>query len=71
VDFSGAGMKNSVLDNNDFYQAVFEQTDLENADFRQARNFNIDPEKNNIRNAKFSIEGALQLLKKYHLNIDF
>ena len=42
---------------------------LQGADFRTAYNLSLDPEKNRIKKAMFSKEGALGLLLKYKLQI--
>jgi fluoroquinolone resistance protein len=43
---------------------------LEKADFRTAYNYSIDPEKNRIKKAKFSIFGVTGLLDKYDIEIE-
>jgi hypothetical protein len=42
---------------------------LENSDFRTAHNFIVDPDKNKIKKAKFSVSGLPGLLLKYGLQI--
>lgn len=54
----------------DLNQAVFERTNLEKVDFRSGFNFNIDPEANNIKQAKFSSQGLTGLLMKYNIVVD-
>ncbi len=62
----GAVFKNCLLDH-----AIFENTDLQNCDFRTARNVEIDPEKNQIKGAAFSLHSLPGLLRKYELKIDY
>lgn len=69
VDFADAELMEALFDGCDLKNTVFQQTNLEKADFRTALNFNIDPENNRIKKAKFSKEGALGLLNKYGINI--
>ncbi len=69
VDFSEADLSNSVFADCYLDKAVFEKTNLENADLRRAKDFTIDPEKNRIKNAKFSKENVLGLLAKYNIVI--
>jgi len=51
-------------------RAAFENTILEKADFRTSFNYSIDPEKNRIRKARFSLAGISGLLDKYDIEID-
>jgi len=71
VDFSEADLVNASFDTCDLKGAVFSGTNLERADFRTAVNFSIDPERNRIRKAKFSLSGLAGLLDKYGVEIDF
>jgi uncharacterized protein YjbI with pentapeptide repeats len=70
ADLSECDLTASVFLNCDLDSAVFNKTILKEADFRTAINFNIDPENNNIRKAKFSLNGLAGLLYKYNLTID-
>jgi fluoroquinolone resistance protein len=70
ADFSDCDLSGSVFDRCDLGGAVFENSVLEKTDFRSAINFSIDPEKNKIRHAMFSLTGLPGLLEKYHLEID-
>lgn len=67
VDFSEADLSNSSFDNCDLLQAVFDSSILEKADFRAALNFSINPERNKIKKARFSVQGLPGLLQ--HLDI--
>lgn len=69
VDFSEADLGNSVFDNCDLSGAVFENTILEKTDLTTAYNYSIDPEKNRIKKAKFSIPAVIGLLNKYDVEI--
>lgn len=69
ADFSGANLKNAVFDQADLERAVFDQTALNEADFSTAFNFDIDPERNMLKKAKFSSYGLQGLLTKYDLKI--
>lgn len=67
VDFGEADLKESTFENSDLDRAVFDRTVLDKVDFKTAFHFNIDPDKNSIKKAKFSRDGALTLLKKYDI----
>lgn len=69
VDFTRAELTNSEFDNCDFKDAIFEETQLEKSDFRGSYNYEIDPEINKIKKAKFSMPEVLGLLKKYNIDI--
>ncbi len=69
-DFTEADLQMAVFENCDLSNSVFENSNLEKADFRTAINFNIDPEINKIRNARFSGSSLHGLLNKYQLEIE-
>ena len=69
ADFTEADLEGASFSNCDLYGSRFEQTKLEKADFRSAVNYLIDPENNQIRQAKFSLQGVGGLLAKYQLSI--
>ncbi len=79
--FIGCSMKEMQFENVDLSQALFKDcnlmessfvnTILEKADFRTASYYNIDPEVNRMKKAKFSHSGIAGLLGKYGLDIEF
>ena len=69
VDFSEANLTESNFDESDLSGAIFEATNLQKADFSTALNYQIDPESNQMKAAKFSSQGLLGLLAKYQLKI--
>ncbi|HNW56723.1 MAG TPA: pentapeptide repeat-containing protein [Bacteroidales bacterium] len=70
VDFTECDLTKATFSNTDLTDAVFNRTILKEADFTSATNFNIDPELNNIRKARFSLYGLAGLLTKYDIKID-
>lgn len=70
VDFSECELSNSSFHNSDLSKSVFNQTKLTGVDFTTAFNYSIDPEINNIQQAKFSIHGVSGLLDKYDIHIE-
>jgi len=42
---------------------------LKRADFRTSYNYSIDPENNNLKQAKFSAAGIIGLLDKYDIQV--
>lgn len=70
VDFVEADLSSTIFHNCNFLNALFENTVLENADFRTSYNFMIDPDKNRLKKAKFSIQQLAGLLAKYDLEIE-
>lgn len=70
TDFVETDLTNSLFYNCDFKLAVFDETILENVDFTTSYHYSIDPEKNNIKKAKFSKYGLAGLLEKYQLVIE-
>ena len=70
VDFSECDLTGSVFDKCDFIRATFENSIIEKADFRTSFNYSINPEKNRINKAIFSLTGIAGLLDKYDIEID-
>lgn len=70
TDFSECDLTDSVFNHCDLDRAVFDNTSLEKCDFTTSFNIMLDPEKNRIRNAKFSAASALGLLRKYNIEIN-
>jgi fluoroquinolone resistance protein len=70
ADFSNTDLSESSFDNCNLSGTVFNKTILKNTDFRTAHNFNIDPDINFIKKAKFSKNSLEGLLTKYDLQID-
>lgn len=65
VDFMKADLTEAIFDRCDLYKAVFSNTILEKSDLRTAVNFSIDPEKNKIKKAMFTVQNVKGLLDKY------
>jgi fluoroquinolone resistance protein len=70
VDFSEVELTESIFMTCDLLGAVFENTILVKADLRGALNYNIDPEQNKIKKAKFAYPGLIGLLDKYEIIIE-
>ncbi len=70
VDFTGADLSEAILGGCDLQDAVFERTQLCRADLTSAFNLHIDPERNALEGARFSVEGAMDLLAKYGVVIE-
>lgn len=69
VDFTETDLTGAKFDNSDLQRTSFVNSILEKADFRTAFNYSIDPERNRIKKAKFSVPGVLGLLDKYAIEI--
>ena len=69
VDFSESILSSSIFESCDLLSSTFDNTNLENVDFRTSFNYIIDPEKNIIKNANFSVNGLSGLLEKYKIKI--
>ena len=68
-DFSESDLSNSAFKNCDLSGAIFDNTILEKVDLSSSSNYIIDPEKNRIKKAKFSLLGISGLLRKYDIEI--
>ncbi len=69
VDFTDCDLTNSAFINSNLLNAVFERTNLSKTDLRDADNFSINPEQNQLKKARFSIQGLPGLLHKYDIDI--
>lgn len=69
ADLTEADLSKSKFINADLTDAVFYRTNLKEADLSTAINYIIDPEENNIRKAKFAMEGLIGLLSKYNIEV--
>jgi fluoroquinolone resistance protein len=69
-DFTGSDLTKSSFLHVDLMNAVFNRAILKEVDFLTADNYIIDPELNNIRKAKFSLQGVPGLLNKYDIRIE-
>ena len=67
TDFTNADLTSASFSNCDLAGAIFENTLMEKADLKTAINYTIDPEKNRIRKALFSLAGLPGLLGKYDI----
>lgn len=70
VDFTETDLTKSLMINCDLTDTIFDRTVLKEADLSSALNFIIDPELNNIRKAKFSVQGLAGLLVKYGIEVE-
>lgn len=62
VDFRDADLSNADFTGTDLDRSIFGNTNLTEADLSQARNYMVDPSKNRLKHAKFSMPEAMALL---------
>ena len=67
ADFTEANLKGSELINCTLRATVFDRTNLENVDLSTSEQFEIDPEQNRVKGAKFSQENVAGLLVKHKI----
>ncbi|WP_243414790.1 pentapeptide repeat-containing protein [Flagellimonas aquimarina] len=70
TDFAQADLTKALFLNCNMENAIFQHTVLEKADLSTSFNFNIDPEQNRLKKAKFSKDNLRGLLKKYDIVIE-
>jgi uncharacterized protein YjbI with pentapeptide repeats len=70
ANFSESDLTNASFRECNLTNAIFDFTDLTLADFRNAHHYTIDPERNKMKQAKFSHSGLAGLLGKYNLRIE-
>ena len=69
TDFMNSDLTEVLFDNCNLRHAVFIDTIAVKTDFSTSYDFVIDPEKNKLKKAQFSVEGLKGLLKKYDIVI--
>ncbi len=69
VDFVEADLTGTKLLECKLDGALFEMTNLSDADFTGSSGFHIDPEKNKVNGAKFSLASLPGLLVKHQIKI--
>lgn len=70
AEFTECDLTGAVFENCDLTRATFYNSILEKTDFRTSYNYSIDPEKNRLKKAKFSLQGISGLLDKYGIEIE-
>ena len=70
TDFSEADLTSAIFEKCDLSTAVFMRSTLSSANFVSSYNFTIDPEKNLLRKAKFSVDGLSGLLENYGIIVE-
>lgn len=70
VNLTQANLSKCLVQNCDLHDALFSGTNLSGLDLRSSVNFLIDPEFNNIRKAKFSLNSLPGLLHRYEIIVD-
>lgn len=69
VDFENTDCKQVVFENCNLERSIFFNSNLEQVDFSSANNVVLDPETNNIKGAKFSLDSLPGLLLKYKIKV--
>ena len=67
VDFTEADLTQAVFAHCDLSQARFERSQLSQADFRTAQHYQINPNLNTLKKAKFSLDGVAGLLAEWEI----
>ena len=70
ADFSCCDLTGAVFEGCDLGGAVFDETILEQADLRTAYHFIIDPDRNRLKKARFSLQGLPGLLNASGIEIE-
>ncbi|MGE5439275.1 MAG: pentapeptide repeat-containing protein [Bacteroidota bacterium] len=69
VNFENADLSKGKFTGTDFSLSKFKNTNLSFADLREAANYDINPEFNKIKKAKFSMPEAMTLLQCFDIDI--
>jgi fluoroquinolone resistance protein len=70
ADFREADLTGAVFSQTDLQGSLFMDTCLTRADFRSARNYYIDPTKNSVSEARFTLPEAISLLDALDIKLD-
>ena len=69
TSFVGTHLKQSSFEKCDLQGAIFNESDLTECNFTTATNYQIDPQFNVLKKARFSLQGIPGLLEKYDIKI--
>ncbi|MGE5431346.1 MAG: pentapeptide repeat-containing protein [Syntrophomonadaceae bacterium] len=69
VNFENADLSKGKFNGTDFSSSKFKNTNLSFSDLREATNYDINPEFNKIKKAKFSMPEAMTLLQCFDIEI--
>lgn len=69
VNFENADLSKGKFNGTDFYLSKFKNTNLSFADMRDSKNYDINPEFNRIKKARFSMPEAMTLLQCFDIEI--
>lgn len=69
-DFSATQLKKSVFTNSILTDAQFNNTNLLDADFRSSKNYSINPSLNQVKGARFTVDGLMGLLEDFKIRVD-
>lgn len=69
VDFMKADLTGVLFDNCDLHKTLFMNSILNKADLRTSYNYTLDPEKNKVKKAIFSLGGVKGLLAKHDISV--
>ncbi|AWG22066.1 MCBG-like protein [Flavobacterium faecale] len=69
VAFMSCDLTQATFDNSDLSGAIFNETQLKGVNFKTAFHYNIDPEFNPMKKARFATQGITGLLDKYDIKI--
>ena len=69
TSFVGTHLKQATFEKCDLQGAIFNESDLTECNFITATNYQIDPQFNVLKKARFSLQGIPGLLEKYDIKI--
>lgn len=70
VDFTETDLTEAIFHDCNLTGAVFDHTKLVRADLRTATSYTIDPENNDLSQARFSLPAVIGLLHNYDITIE-
>lgn len=70
ADFTEADLTEAVFSDTNLTRATFDSTILERADLRTARGFSMEPQRNKLSGARFTLSGLPGLLDAHQLRIE-
>ena len=69
VDFSDADLTKATFERSDLTRTQFRNTNITKANFQQARNYDINPQRNKVSQAQFSMPEAIALLHSLDIKL--
>lgn len=70
TSFEECNMKEIIMENNKFKEVYFKNCDMRKGNFKDCSNLQVNPLNNNLKNAIFSLDSGILILKELGIKIE-